>query len=165
AAAIAWAGLAWGQQPAVAPATLECPRVITVQELGKKAQRCRVLKTWREADGMVAFEVQVISSGERMTVVESGPMSERAGSRPGSPMQAMTTRINHWGGGMTPPPGAPLPPANAVVRTEPAAPAAGPGPSHSPSQHQNWPTPVASPYPVVTPPAPTAAANKEAVVN
>ena len=115
AAAIAWAGLAWGQQPAVAPATLECPRVITVQELGKKAQRCRVLKTWREADGMVAFEVQVISSGERMTVVESGPMSERAGSRPGSPMQAMTTRIYHWGGGMTPPPGAPLPPATIAV--------------------------------------------------
>src|SRR5206468_3092837 len=60
AAALAWAGLAWGQQPAFAPTTLECPRVITVQELGKKPQRCRVLKTWREADGMVAFEVQAI---------------------------------------------------------------------------------------------------------
>ena len=44
AAALAWADLAWGQQPAFAPAALECPRVITVQELGKKPQRSRVLK-------------------------------------------------------------------------------------------------------------------------
>jgi len=43
---------------------LEHPRVITVQELGKGPQRCRVLRSWRENNGMVAFEVQSISTGE-----------------------------------------------------------------------------------------------------
>src|SRR5437879_6584888 len=92
-AAFAWAGLAWGQSSeTAAPPSLENPRIITVQELGKGPQRCRVLRSWREHSGMVAFEVQSISTGERLTIVENGAISTRAGSQPGSRMETMTTR-------------------------------------------------------------------------
>src|SRR5438105_4627588 len=147
-AAVAWAGLAWGQSAEMPSPMLSHPRVITVQDLGKAAQRCRVLRSWRETNGMVAFEVQSISTGERMTVVESSAISARAGSQPGSRMESMTTRIYHWSGA-TPPPGAPLPPPNAVVHAAPATP-----PSPTGSVNNNF---VARPSPAPAPGTATAA--------
>src|SRR5437016_4205988 len=50
-----------------------------------------------------------------------GAVTARAGTQPGSRMETMTTRIYHWSGA-TPPAGAPLPPASAVVHAVPATP-------------------------------------------
>jgi hypothetical protein len=110
-----------------------------VQELGKGPQRCRVLRTWREPDGMVVFEVQSISTGARMTIVESGAVSARAGSQPGSKLETMTTRIYHWSGANRPP-GAPLPPANAVAIAPPATPASPTIVTPATPGQSSWPT-------------------------
>src|SRR5262249_49939409 len=55
-----------------------------------------------------------------MTIVESGPVTTVPGSRAGTRMQAMATRIFHWGRNQTPPPGTPMPPPE-VVQTVPAS--------------------------------------------
>jgi hypothetical protein len=159
AAALAWASFALGQSAGTPAPAAEYPRIVTVQELGKPAQRCRVLRTWRESDGMIAFEVQVITTGERMTLVESSAISTRAGSVPGSQMHAMASRIYHWSPGSAPPAGAPLAPADAVVVRPPATPAAGSDANAGYNQYQSWPSPT-SPYTVVVPPASQATAGR-----
>jgi hypothetical protein len=127
-ASLAWAGLAWAQQPASNPKQPATPsavssteRVITLQEPGKPAQKCKVLKTWKTPEGATAYQVQALAGGEIMTIVESGPATTVAGSRNGTRMQAMATLIFHWGRDRTPPPGTPMPPAE-VVQTVPPAP-------------------------------------------
>src|SRR5258707_14443679 len=82
----AWAGLAWAQQPTssslspTAPLPKgKAPATITVQEQGKSAQRCMILKNWKTAEGATAYQVQALDTGEIMTIVETGP----AGNVPG----------------------------------------------------------------------------------
>ena len=126
-ASLAWAGLAWAQQPQTnanrpapnPPSATSPDRVITVQEPNKPAQKCKILKTWRTPEGAQAYQVQALGSGELMTIVESGPVTTVPGSRAGTRMQAMATRIFHWGRNQTPPPGTPMPPPE-VVQTVPA---------------------------------------------
>lgn len=112
--AFAWASMAWAQSshtPAPAP---ELPKTITIQELGKGPERCRILRSWHDANGAVIFEIESIATGQRMTVVENGAVKARAGSQPGSRMETMATRIYHWTG-TTPPADAPVPPAVSVA--------------------------------------------------
>jgi hypothetical protein len=152
AAALALASFACGQTALPPTTTVECPRVITVQELGKAAQRCRVMRTWREPDGMIAFEIQVISTGERMTLVESSGISERAGSTPGSRLRAMATRIYHWPNASAPPVGAPLAPYDAIVLRPPAGSMmASHVPGYAQGSYQTWAS-TQSPYTVAAPP-------------
>src|SRR5438552_17966233 len=77
AATLAWAGLACGQQrwavwaQAPAPAPLDrTERVITGQETGKPAQKCKLLKSWRTPEGAQAYQVQALDSGGLMTIAE-----------------------------------------------------------------------------------------------
>src|SRR5438105_14002124 len=57
------AGLAWAQQPMASSDPRALPaqstaQTFTVQEPGKVGQKCKVLKTWKTADGKTAYQVQ-----------------------------------------------------------------------------------------------------------
>src|SRR5262245_20789750 len=100
-----WAGLAPSQQPKTAPvAASASDRIITLHEDGK-ALTCRVVSTWRLDTGELAYQVQVLATGEMLTIVEDGRDGRGRGSR------AISMKIFHWGQRSTPPRGAPLPPA------------------------------------------------------
>jgi hypothetical protein len=104
---LAASGLVWGQSLPAPPVSQPAGKTITVTEPGKPAQKCRLLQQWTEPNGAKACQVQVISTGEMMTIVQSGPaVSEVA---PGSHAKTMAMRIYHWRG-MTPHPEAPMPP-------------------------------------------------------
>lgn len=45
-------------------------RLITIQSEGKPAQVCRVLREWETEDGSTAQEVEVVETGERMTLMK-----------------------------------------------------------------------------------------------
>jgi hypothetical protein len=45
-------------------------RLITIQSEGKPAQVCRVLREWETEDGSTAQEVEVVETGERMTLIK-----------------------------------------------------------------------------------------------
>jgi hypothetical protein len=109
---LAWTGLAQAQSSSqVQPAASSSrARHITVREEGKPPLRCRVLKIWSQTDGVLAFQVRAVETGEMLTVVGSAPSSgdEKKG-------QAVSTRIFHWGANSTPPAGAPVPPSSATV--------------------------------------------------
>jgi hypothetical protein len=80
-------------------------RVVTVTENGsKKPQKCRVIKEWTNKDGTRACQLQVIETGEMMTMTQPVPGS----------LKADTPRVYHWGTNNTPPQGAPVPPSDAM---------------------------------------------------
>jgi HEAT repeats len=128
-ASLAWAGMAVAQQPATDASRLAsagrpavgAERVVTVQEQGKPGQRCKLIRSWNTADGAKAYQVQALDTGEMITVVESGPVTTTSGARPGTRMQAVATRIFHWGKSPVPPAGAPMPPADLVQTSAQAA--------------------------------------------
>jgi hypothetical protein len=109
----AWAGLALAQQPTPSSSAPQpagtASATITVQEQGKAAQRCKVLKTWKTKEGASAYQVQALGTGEIMTIVETGPAGN-AGQRSPGQAQTLATRIFHWGRNRTPPPGTPMAP-------------------------------------------------------
>ncbi len=119
--ALVWTGLTWGPswgQPATG--SNGPGQIITVQEKGQSALRCRVLCSWALPDGGRAHQVQHLESQEMLTIVETGPRSTNAS--PGTPFQVVATRIWHWGKNNTPPPGAPpAPPGAAVLVQQPAS--------------------------------------------
>src|SRR2546428_511452 len=101
---LAWAGLAWGQQPVSSPpkAPTSAPaeqseRTLTVQETGKAPLKCKILKTWRTTTGATAHQVQALATGEMITIVETGTAAPLTSQGPGSRLQAVSTRIYHWG--------------------------------------------------------------------
>ena len=129
-AALALAAAAWGQSPwAPLPATpqtktstagkaaMPAPvppaqpgeRLITVQELNRPGQQCRVVRSWVQADGSQAYQVQALDTGEIMTIVEGGAVAMPAA--PGRPqVRSVATTIFHWGRSSSPPKGSPWPP-------------------------------------------------------
>jgi hypothetical protein len=78
-----------------------------VREPGRPDQKCRILKTWKQTDGTMAFEVQCLETEEYLTLVEM-PSSE-GGIADSS--RGMKSRIYHWGQSVTPPAGVPHMPA------------------------------------------------------
>jgi hypothetical protein len=139
------AGAGWGQ-------TVQ-ERIITVKE-GEKAQKCRVLKCWTEKDGSRVCQVQVIATGETMTIQESGPAQS---AKSGSSLRSMTSRIFHWGKGGDTPTGVPAgtvtttvvrqpQPAGSVIVSTTEPPRAG-GPALFASATQ--PAAASSPYAMV----------------
>src|SRR5262245_8973897 len=108
---LAGTGVAWSQAPTSRsmpagdrPAT---ERVMTVHENGK-ALRCRIIANWRTQDSKSAFQLQVIDSGEMLTIEEDGPPTTVSSNQ--SNVRAMPMRIYRWGKSQTPPPGVPVPP-------------------------------------------------------
>jgi hypothetical protein len=104
-AALSCAGLVVAQAPS------SVPRVVTIQEAGKPALQCRVLKTWSQG-AEVAFEVEVLATGEHITLVEGGPVQRHAAG--GKVVQEVRSKIYHWVHN-SPPPGAPVAPPDAIV--------------------------------------------------
>jgi hypothetical protein len=128
-------------------------RVVTVQEPGKPGQKCKLVKTWKTVDGATAYQVQVIATGEMMTLLESGPVASLPGAQTGTRVQAMATKIFHWGHGATPPTGSPMPPMDSAVSMPAAAPLA-PVPT-APIAPSSQPVivPMSNSEPVSAPPA------------
>ena len=100
---LAWAGLALGQAPSSPSGIGIGSDLLTVREAGRPDQKCRILKTWKQADGTMAFEVQCLETEEHLTLVEMAP-SEAGFTDPG---KGMKSRIYHWGQSVTPPIGVP----------------------------------------------------------
>ena len=154
----AMTGLAVGQTKAPpAPAADGAAQIITVQEAGKPAQKCKVLKTWTEPDGSHASQVQALDTGELMTIEGASPVGDPAQSRP---LKSAVMRVFHWGRGrQNAPSGAPLPPGEDVVISttingRPVPPLAPPAPGAPVAQVQRHP--VAAPVPPLAPAAPGA---------
>src|SRR5438128_751875 len=93
-AALAVTGLALSQTSQPAPLTvLSKERTLMVQEADRPALKCKLLKLWRQPDGQKAYLVQSLTTGEFITIAETGdPL--------GSPTAA-TTKIYHWGESLT----------------------------------------------------------------
>ena len=96
--ALAVTGLALSQTST--PAVVNPPgspkeRIVTVGDLGKPGQKCRVLKTWTMPNGHPAYQVQALDTGELITIEESASAASPA--RFGL-FHAHETRIFHWGG-------------------------------------------------------------------
>lgn len=105
-AALAWAGLAWGQAgPAPSPPLGIGRDLVTVRESGRPDQKCRILKAWKLPDGTMGLEVQCLETEEHLTIVE---MASAEGGLTDS-AKGMKSRIYHWGQSTTPPAGVPQP--------------------------------------------------------
>ena len=153
---LAWAGLAEAQTSSPPQTAPPRQRYITVREEGKPPQRCKLVKTWHEPNGVPAFQVQAVDSGEVMTIVGSGPPAE------GGDPRAMSTRIYRWGSANKPPAGAPQPPSTARTMAAPLAQPASPKatpvvttPTIRPAPRPSAPTQSAT-APRPTPAIPTA---------
>jgi hypothetical protein len=83
---------------------------VMVREAGKPAQKCRVLKCWKDKEGNKLCQVQAVDGGEIMTILEPTPS-------PGVPPARgfMASTLFHWGDQTTPPKGAPVAPNDATV--------------------------------------------------
>jgi len=77
------------------PVAQRPPNMVRVLENGYELH-CRVLASWQTAQNQQAYQVRVIGSTERLTLV--------AGSETGNAVQ-----IYHWGRRTTSPPGVPVP--------------------------------------------------------
>jgi hypothetical protein len=120
---IACAGLTLAQAPAVqrpepdSGAAKASQQFVTIAERGRPAQRCKLLGSWKTADGATAYKVQAADTGELMTVVESTPSSSGTGKK----SRAIAMRIFRWGKNNKPPEGAPIEPANSASNSLPQA--------------------------------------------
>jgi hypothetical protein len=114
---LAVTGLAWGQvlPPGTTPATPK-EHTLTVQETDKPPLKCKIIKTWQVPDGRKALQVQALSTGEMITIVQPAPGAAEPG-------KLAATKIYHWGGESKPPAGAPEAPKDAMA-SAPVAPAA-----------------------------------------
>ncbi len=86
-------------------------QIVTLTEKGsKQPQKCRLLKEWTTKDGGHACQLQLIETGEMLTMTET-----RSGSD-----KTVSMRLFPWGSHDTPPAGAPVAPPDAVVYGTPA---------------------------------------------
>ncbi len=110
----------WGGRDTRPVAVVETPKLampaetvktVLVEEPGKPALKCRVVKQWQTAEGQKATQLQAIDSGEMVTIVET---TNGRGS------DAKTSAAMYrWGTSTTPPAGVPVPPgSNAVAKTD-----------------------------------------------
>src|SRR5205085_11136175 len=97
---------------------LQPERFVVIREAGKPAQKCRVLKCWKDKQGNKVCQVQVMDTGEMMTILEP---DASPGSSPGR--GALASRLFHWGADNTAPQGTPQPPPTATVVAAPTPPA------------------------------------------
>jgi hypothetical protein len=113
--ALASTGLTWAQQAATPPALPGQPgpgaeQVVTIREKDGRAQKCKVLKSWRTPEGAQAHQVQNLETGEIMTLVANTGAAPATSDANGGRIKRVAMHIFHWGGNNTPPAGAPVPP-------------------------------------------------------
>ena len=70
---------------------------VTVRESGKPDAKCRIVRSCRQPNGMMAYDVQIIDSGEWMTVVETGAITAMSQESNGTCIRGVSTQIYHWG--------------------------------------------------------------------
>jgi len=152
----AWAGLAWAQQPITSSSPAAKPgestaQYFTVQETGKAGQKCKILKNWKTPEGKTAYQVQALDTGEMMTIVETGTVKNVPAVQAGndSRVQAVATRIFHWGLERMPPAGTPMPPIEDLRKMPSALPDPEPKKMVS-TDHLEASKPTALPRPEVT---------------
>ena len=80
--ALASTSLTWGQSAPPATWAPGSPSIITIQEPGKPALKCRLIRTWRDADGTEKEEVQIIGTGETMIMTKTTPSAPAAAAPP-----------------------------------------------------------------------------------
>jgi len=108
---LAWVGLAWSQPERNANGSATSSATMTVRESGKDVP-CRVVTNWQQPNGAKAYQLQVIATGEMLTLVEDGPATTFEGES--GKMKALSMSIYHWGNRNTSPPGVPVPPQRIV---------------------------------------------------
>jgi hypothetical protein len=91
--------------------------VKTVQEVGKKARECLVIRCWKMDNGCQACEMQALDTGEMFTIVECGAALAVPGAQPGGTVKAVAARIFPWGRSRMSPAGVPVPPPIVVQET------------------------------------------------
>jgi hypothetical protein len=130
------------QQPSKSDSSAAKPAsgpVITLQEQGKPAHKCRLVKSWKTAEGAKAYLVVAIDTNEKMTIVESGPATTVPGTESSTRARAVATKIYHWKKDDVSPTGAPVVPAEVVVASTPVccppAPATSCEPCATPTTH------------------------------
>jgi hypothetical protein len=112
---LASAGLARSQ--AIPAETAPKEHFVTIQEVGSKPARCKLLKSWYEPDGTKAYQVQAVETGEMISILESRSAQVVA---PGAEKtKADASRIVHWGAGKHPPFGTPEAPGDATILGSP----------------------------------------------
>jgi len=111
--AVAGFSPAWGQQSPRAAAQT----IVTVKDNGGEL-KCRLVRKWKTEQGGRAYQLQVIGTGEMLTVIEEYPTAPSP-SRPDK-LRALNMKIYHWGASTSPPPGVPVPPATHASSAEPA---------------------------------------------
>ena len=104
---LAWAGLARSQPAPSGNGSASPGGTLTVHENGKELP-CRIVTTWQQPNGAKAYQLQIIASGEMLTLVEDGPATTYQGKS--GKMKALSMRIYHWGNRRISPPGVPTPP-------------------------------------------------------
>ncbi len=132
AATIVWTGVAWAQQPSSSAGDKKTEQILTIQEAGKAAQKCKVINAWRTSDGHQAYQVRALDTGEMMTITEKSTAVGAYGAKPTS----VATEIYHWGASQTSPAKVPAPPVNSPIPTSAYG-------AKFPAQSNG---PVASPY-------------------
>ncbi len=90
-------------------------RLLTVQELNRPPEVCRLVRNWSMPDGTQAYQVQAVDTGEMITITENGTLAAPPSS--GHRIRAVATRIYHWGKSFRSPTGVPTPPAEVVAST------------------------------------------------
>jgi hypothetical protein len=161
---LASAGLARGQgSPAELGADARKDRFVTIQEVGRPPLRCKLVKSWYEADGSRSLQVRAVDTGEMISIFQSGPHGFTPGDEKSKPL---ASRIVHWGPASHPPAGTPDAPPDATVygaqaaasaagSTEPRKPTDASQPYAAKPPAGGWPTAYARQTPAIMPPKPT----------
>src|SRR4051812_6753777 len=89
---------------AVGAQAMQTERLIMVGEPDKPAQKCRVLKCWRDKAGNKVCQVQALDSGELMTIVEEEARPSGGSGMVRVPGPAPETKVVRWGGQTSSPP-------------------------------------------------------------
>jgi hypothetical protein len=107
-AVVASAGVAWGEPVLLAPGkTSPTERTVSIQQKDCLPESCRLLKTWKTADGPTANLLRTLDTDEMLTAVQ------KEGTKGNS--NQVGVRIYRWGNRTVAPEGAPIPPADPIA--------------------------------------------------
>jgi hypothetical protein len=59
-----------------APAAKGSEAIVTLKETSKKDQKCKVVRVYRTTDGKTAYDLQVVATGERITIYEGSASTD-----------------------------------------------------------------------------------------
>lgn len=102
------AGLASAQKPSLLDHLRDRPdKIVSIREMDGPEQKARLVQSWALPGGRKACQVQVLETGEMLTIVET-PAAATKGGAVGA--KTVGVQIYHWGNETSPPEGTPVPP-------------------------------------------------------